>query len=1194
MTTTDETGQSANTSYDYGLTYGRVQNVYEYGFSNSVQRKTTFTYSDDSELIGKNLIYVVTEVDLYSGSSGSYQLVAKTVNEIDNYTVNALMDYTVQPPNHDYGNYGVGGTTRGNVTQVTTSVSPGSGTIARNFKFDVFGNVVRADVSCCQVKNINYLDGAGNPTTYYSQPLSMTDGTSAVAPYLTTSYQYDFNTGLMTNTTDPNGQSGSFIYDSAWRLLTVNAPSTAFSTTAFDKDANGNDQLAYLQQVTYKEKDTDTSSKTITSKSWFDGAGRVLRSGSAAGTAPTSFDTVAMVYDSIGRVLKQSNPHTGDSSGAGSPSYWTTNVYDSLSRVTEMDLPDDQPSGQRSRIQTSYSAATVTVTDQVGRKRKSQVDGLGRLTSITEMNPSTGALDSTNYLTSYTYDMLDNLTGVNQGGQTRSFGYDSLSRVTSQTTPEGGTVGFTYTDFGSVLKRTDARNVETHYKYDSLNRLTQVWYTGQFGSDNPNDTRPPLPSGVGATPDATITYKTSTPGNGAVDTITDGAGTESYSYDSLGRTTSKTRTIDGTNSYQTQYQYNQINQLALMIYPSGKRVRTNFDSRGRMSGEDKVDSSNNVLTSYTSSILYNTAGQVTGMVDGSGVTESYTYSNDRLQLTRQTATKSGSTLMDLNYSYAATALASGAGTTAGNSGQLMAITNNPSSQPSTINGQTRNQAFTYDDLGRLVTATGWSTWQRRFAYDRWGNRTGVWDATSGGTQIQSVTLQQQPGAPAGVPSNRATTITNSGIALTQTYDAAGNLTSDGTHSYQYDGENRITKVDAGSLNEADYFYDAGNRRVKKVTSNNAYTTYSIWEGGQVIAEYSNAPTGASGNSYYLADWLSNRMTTDTNGAFKGTQDHLPFGEEGGTTGAGEKHRFTNYERDNESNTDYALNRQYEMGNGRYKQPDVVAGSIGDPQSLNRYAYSLNDPVNVNDPQGLFPTVPDQFNAAYSGPGVYWDGIRLMITEYEMVYRFWQSGAVNVQTWYNDLPQFVWNEYGIQDPNDYWRLLPTLAGAGIDACATMANAAQTLADEAIVESGGATVGAVERFDKAFSQAYLSNDGIGKSFGSALEFFLKDIKPSVPRSWWGESGFRPEYQDHEGEQTHHFVAFLSAGINNQALASSLHQLTDQNNKADLLLGNAAYTLGRGLRNYPAQLDWVGKTIYFTICDGKRRYVRPPRRA
>jgi len=986
VTATDETGQSAKTSYDYFSTYDQIQNVNEYGFSSSVQRKTKFFYSADSGLIGQNILYAVTEVDVRDASNN---LVAKTINEIDNYAVNALMDYTVQAPSqtHDYTNYGVTGTTRGNVTTVTTSVLPGTGTIVRNFKFDIFGNVVRADVSCCQVKNINFLDGSNNPTTYYSQPLSVTDGTSGVAPYLTTSYQYDFNTGLMTNTTDPNGQQTSFSYDSGWRPLTVNSPSTAFSTTKFDKDANGNDQLAYLQQVTYKEKDTDTSSKTITSKSWFDGAGRALRSGSAAGTAPTSFDAVATVYDSIGRVLKQSNPYTGDSSGNGSPSYWTTNVYDPLSRVTEVDLPDDVPTGQRSRIQTSYSAATVTVTDQVGRKRKSQVDGLGRLVNVTEMNPVTGALDSTNYLTTYTYDTLDNLTGVNQGGQTRTFTYDSLSRVMSQATPERGTVGFTYTDFGAVLKRTDFRNVETHYKYDALNRLTQVWYTGSGGSDDPNGTRPPLPAGIAATLDVTIAFKTATPGNGAVDTIADGAGSESYVYDSLGRTTSKTRTIDNI-AYSTQYQYNQINQLTLMIYPSGKRVRENFDSRGRLSGEDQVDSADTVLTSYVSGIGYNVAGQVTGMTSGSGVSEVYTYSNERLQLTRQTASKSGTTLMDLNYSYAATALASGVGTTAGNSGQLMAIGNNPSSQPSTINSQTRTQAFTYDDLGRLTTATGWSTWQRRFAYDRWANRTGVWDATSGGNQIQSVTLAQAGGA----PTNRATTITNSGIALTQTYDAAGNLTNDGVHSYQYDGENRIAKVDPGTLNEADYFYDANNWRVKKTTSNNAYTTYCIWEGGQVIAEYSNAPTGASGNSYYLADRLSNRMITDTAGAFKGTQDHLPFGEEGGTSGVSEKHRFTNYERDSESNTDYAMNRQYEIGNGRYKQPDIVGGSIGDPQSLNRYAYSLNDPVNVADPSGLFPDVPDQFNAAYSGPGVYWDGIRLMITEYEMIRSFVASGA----------------------------------------------------------------------------------------------------------------------------------------------------------------------------------------------------------
>src|SRR5215208_1545629 len=106
-----------------------------------------------------------------------------------------------------------------------------------------------------------------------------------------------------------------------------------------------------------------------------------------------------------------------------------------------------------------------------------------------------------------------------------------------------------------------------------------------------------------------------------------------------------------------------------------------------------------------------------------------------------------------------------------------------------VNGQNRNETFGYDDLGRLVTASGWN-WQRRYGYDRWGNRTGVWDATSGGSQIQSITLQQ----PSGVTNNRVATVNGTGYI----YDVACNLTSDGTHSYQYDGEGRLAKVDAGT------------------------------------------------------------------------------------------------------------------------------------------------------------------------------------------------------------------------------------------------------------------------------------------------------------------------------------------------------------------------------------------------------------
>jgi RHS repeat-associated protein len=343
--------------------------------------------------------------------------------------------------------------------------------------------------------------------------------------------------------------------------------------------------------------------------------------------------------------------------------------------------------------------------------------------------------------------------------------------------------------------------------------------------------------------------------------------------------------------------------------------------------------------------------------------------------------------MDLNYSYSAAAGASGAGTTAGNSGQLMAIGNNPSGQPSTINGQNRNQSFSYDDLGRLVSASSWGISQRNYVYDRWGNRTAMSDSIMGVSQ--SISLQQQPGAPVGVPSNRITSVTNNGVTSNYVYDASGNLTNDGAHSYQYDAENRIAKVDAGTANEASYSYDANNWRVKKVAG--GFTAYYIWEGAQVIAEYSNAPAGTGGTSYYLADRLSTRMITDGNGAFKGTQDHLPFGEEAGTSGTTEKHRFTNYERDSETGSDYAINRQYGLGNGRFSQPDKALGFA--PQSTNRYSYARNDPVNLSDPTGLlYDLYAWMTDASIHGPGLYIDGIQVLEGQEGLFFGLLSSGA----------------------------------------------------------------------------------------------------------------------------------------------------------------------------------------------------------
>ncbi|MBI3652860.1 MAG: hypothetical protein HY231_17690 [Acidobacteria bacterium] len=438
-------------------------------------------------------------------------------------------------------------------------------------------------------------------------------------------------------------------------------------------------------------------------------------------------------------------------------------------------------------------------------------------------------------------------------------------------------------------------------------------------------------SNVASTGEVTMTYDTSQTSatNGLLLSTSVGANyVESYSYNGNNQVAAVARTIDA-KSYTTSYEYNQA--------PNWQ----------------------NGNTGYLTNVTYNTVGQVTGLTLGNGVVESYGYDSQRLQLTSQTATKGATSLMNLSYSYQATAGQNGATSTAGNSGQLMNIAG-------TINSQTESAAYTYDNLGRLATSnqtTNGVSVQRRFVYDRWGNRTSEYDATSGGTQIQSVALQQSGGA----PTNRLSSVTTGSTTLNYSYDAAGNVTNDGVHTYTYDAENRVVNVDGGAT--ASYGYDQQNRRVKKVISST--TTHCVWDGGQVLAEH-NGSTGAvitnytyagsrminkmtgGTTSYFLSDRLSARLTLDSSGNVIGRQAHLPFGEDLNASGTTDKHKMTSYERETETGTDYAVNRSYSAGIGRFQSADPyrMRGGINDPQSLNRFSYTRNDPIDRIDPLGL--------------------------------------------------------------------------------------------------------------------------------------------------------------------------------------------------------------------------------------------------
>src|SRR6266849_10544096 len=247
-------------------------------------------------------------------------------------------------------------------------------------------------------------------------------------------------------------------------------------------------------------------------------------------------------------------------------------------------------------VSSSYSGNTLTATDQAGKARKSVSDALGRLTTIYE-DPS-----SLNYQTSYTYDVLNSLTQVSQGSQTRTFAYDSLKRLTSAANPENGTITVdAYDDNGNVLVTTDARGVSTHVSYDELNRPTRRWYNSSNSTSSTTNNSPSLPSGVAATDEVAFFYDSQTLPSGApsftrgystgalVGVIYGGGSAGTYrGYDALGRVVRQYQQTDSVN-YLVEATYNVNGSMASETYPSvpgasdRRTVTLTPDSAGRLS-----------------------------------------------------------------------------------------------------------------------------------------------------------------------------------------------------------------------------------------------------------------------------------------------------------------------------------------------------------------------------------------------------------------------------------------------------------------------------------------------------------------------------------------------------------------------------------------------------------------------------------
>ena len=249
------------------------------------------------------------------------------------------------------------------------------------------------------------------------------------------------------------------------------------------------------------------------------------------------------------------------------------------------------------------------------------------------------------------------------------------------------------------------------------------------------------------------------------------------------------------------------------------------------------------------------------------------------------------------------------------------------------------------------------------------------------------------------------------------YDAAGNVTWDGGQTLAYDAEGRQVSASYGgySLTQA---YDGDRLRVKKV-ENGAATYYlrSSVLGGQVVAELNGSGTWTRGYVYGGSGLLAvqqsasvsfvhedpmtkSRRITNSTGSLVSAIELDPFGADTNrsSNAAFQPKRFTSYERDG-NGSDEAMHRRYNRWHSRFDQPDPADFSydLTDPQSLNRYAYTQNDPVNFVDPSGLNMEDPEgRSRPVPPGPGgIFSPGIRIISGWTQIISPASEEGDISV-------------------------------------------------------------------------------------------------------------------------------------------------------------------------------------------------------
>ena len=685
----------------------------------------------------------------------------------------------------------------------------------------------------------------------------------------------------------------------------------------------------------------------ITSEISLDGMGRTLSEMQLINDA-TSVKTT-YTYDSLGNLSTANVPDPSSDDLTNADTHVTyAYAYDGLGRLTDFLRPDGNG------IQITYAGFQKIVReatgDGSGGARQESRDVFGRLVELREFYPDAVAN------TTYVYDANDNLQQITDAdGNVTSLIHDWTSNrvliVRGERTwrYEYDLNGNMSWEISPIPPTASPENYTTAFFYDALDRIVEARYAARRADSD------------SATETIKYVYDEGTNGLGRLSRVDMPFGTVSYEHEARGFIVNETRTFNLNDpvplsvTQQVERNHNALGQLVQSTWDDGQQWQLVYDNRALVDSvewyEPEVDAWQKVAD-----YARNLAGLPISRDSNYGQSRTYMY--DMLgRPVGDTTIANGAMVATRGYTYS-------------DAGDLLSVDGATGDVSAVAN-------YTYDAQHRLLTATGPNGYSGTFTYSLAGN---VLTAGVNGVDVpQARSVRYEYGAVDPQAVDRLVNILDGDVYASFAYDPTGNMTQrttpNGEMLLQWDGLDQLRAVKSPDGEEA-YYYDYSGSRVLAV---NEAEGVRLWFGerethfdvsGTQTQRYlhlsGGGPTLARVESdssddrieLQYADALQNLMfSLDEAGNIVANFLYGAFGEVVYAEGADDHRRqFNGKEHDAVSGLRYYGYRYYDPLTLRWSSADPLYEVVPDlgldePQRLNLYAFSMNNPVRFFDPDG---------------------------------------------------------------------------------------------------------------------------------------------------------------------------------------------------------------------------------------------------